>query len=418
MPTPRHIRRRRALLALLGPAALQRESCAGLDEEDWLEIDLLAGQHRLHPHLHARILRGELAVDVPAPMREAWAMFHREWALVMLAQRRDLLAAAQLLHDAGIAPIALKGSWLAWHAYPAAAERPTRDVDLLVETGELLPTYHLLREAGYTLDPEAEEPVEAALASMKHLPPIMSPHGSWIELHHHLWEPDGAMEWFVPETSEARFRARAVAAGDGETLRYLARQDLLAHLVIHAVYSHRLDAGPLLLADIDYLLAAGPVDWDAFWQAAENGGWRRGAAIVLALADRWRCPGLLAASACPEPVPAELLDDAGDLLVQRLDQRKGAGLVTGLRESWRDGGVMGLAGRARARLAGERRPAGAGPDAQDGGEDYYAWLKRRAGETFGQLRSGEALANARRSAELGAWLGARSEKRRGLPPDR
>ena len=69
---------------------------------------------------------------MPAAIAGSWRAAHRRAAITALAQCADLARTAGLLEAAGFAPIALKGAWLAHHAYPEPAQRPMRDLDLLV----------------------------------------------------------------------------------------------------------------------------------------------------------------------------------------------------------------------------------------------------------------------------------------------
>ncbi|MBD3729213.1 MAG: nucleotidyltransferase family protein [Sphingomonadales bacterium] len=414
MPTPHHSRWRRGLLALLGHRWSEGAYLDNLGDDDWRAMNRLAASHRVQPHLHARLARGELSVDLPDEVRDAWAVAYRESALVALRQRHDLVAALGVLRRGGIEPLALKGACLAWHAYPDPAERPMRDIDLLVERERLFDAYRLLRAAHYRPDPTEPEPDPATFAQAKHLPPIISANNTAFELHHTAWEPPGSMEWFVPPSHDARLRSNAVASPGDSPIHCPRAQDMLAHLVVHAVYSHRLDAGPLLLPDIDYLLQGAEIDWPDLWQAAQAEGWARGAAIVIALVDYWRRPGLLEQSGCPIAVPPAMLRDGEDLLVQSIDLRKGAALVGSLGAGWHEGGLPGLASRAVGRLSGQRRPVAPHGAEEGERESYLSWLARRVGETLEELRTGEAQATARRASELGDWLDpARSGSGRG-----
>lgn len=395
MAAPDLARLRRLLLGLIGPNPLLREGLDGLDRAEWDALDAMAAQHRLQPHLHARLERGELDAPIPARLREHWGEMRRAIGLQMLAQRVELLAAASQLREAGIPSIALKGAWLAWHAYPTPGERPMRDVDLLLPPDRALEGFRLLESLGHTIEEGAETTPEAALLEDKHFPPLLAPNGTRIELHVHPWEPQHGSERFVPPEAESGFRERAISGTGSDGVAYPARHDMVAHLIIHAVYSHRLDAGPLLLADLDYTLQTGPVDWAQFWQAARDGQWERGAALVLALVDRWRLPGLLEQCGCRCDVPEDLLGNAPDLLLQDLDARKSAAAAAGLSEAFAGSGSAGMARRALQRVS-------AGKSRQ--GESPLAWFARRSRQTIGDLLRNETRHAARSSAALGQWL--------------
>lgn len=374
-------------LALLGPPGLQPRS---LSDRQWAALATIARDHRLAPHLHGRIVRGEIAPAVPSALEQEWQAAHRAAGLDALVQRREALMLGQLLAEAGIGAAALKGAWLAWNAYPAPAERPLRDLDLLVAEHDAPEALSLLLSAGlmpaYRLPDDPAQ--HAALA--KQFPPLVSPRGVVVELHAHAWEPPGSMEWSTPPTADAALLNRAQCDETVGTLRHLAPADMLAHLCIHAAYSHRFEVGPLLLPDIDYLLQRAAIDWSAFWRNARGGGYARGAALVLALVDRWRRPGLLAESGCPIRPDEPAVAQASALLVQSPGLRKSTRSFAAFRTALADGGLAAAIAVASVRAARlMREPVS---------------LVRRLGDSLFALGDPTVAANANRSAVIGAWL--------------
>ena len=312
---------RRILLALVGTGDVP--DLAHLAAPDWAALNALAAQHRLKPLLHFQ-QAGD--IRIPAAVRADWHQAHRGAALQAMLTRQELRECVALLEAAGTAPIALKGAWLGAHAYPAPALRPMRDIDLLVPQDQVLAAYAALKAAGYRDYGPAEMSLEQAMRLDKHLPPLVAPRGTVVELHHRLWEPDGRLDHASPV--EQAGTTQVVRDDDG--IAYLTPAETLAHLIVHAVYSHRLDCGPLLLPDIDYLLRAEPIDWPVFWQRASAEGWRSGARLVLELVASYR-PGAsidFAADSGPPP-PPELIASAPDLLLQDLNTRRSAGLFAG-----------------------------------------------------------------------------------------
>ena len=114
----------RALLALTGTAT--QADLTGFGAADWQALDALAAEHRLRPLLHAQH-RDNPAI--PADLRREWQAAHRVQAMQAMVQRQDLGETARLLAEAGIEVLALKGGWLAWQAYPEAAQRPSHHSD-------------------------------------------------------------------------------------------------------------------------------------------------------------------------------------------------------------------------------------------------------------------------------------------------
>lgn len=312
---------RRVLLDLIGTA--KSPESRALNPAEWAELDRIALQHRLQPLLFATHRDN---IEIPAALRSRWQAAHRLAALQAMVQLAELTETCALLEASGYEPIALKGAWLAAHAYPEAALRPMRNLDLLVAPETVIPAFETLLRAGYCLTREADMPLEQIVRIDKHMPPLVAPRGTVIKLHHRLWERDGRLDHASLAASEAQVRQRARRGAGG--LRYPVPQDLLTHLIVHAVSSHRLDCGPLILADLDFLLRAAPIDWPDFWVEAATNGWRDGARLVLDLVAHYRPNAEIVFAADPGPVtPAAQIAAGVDLLLQDLDTRASAGFA-------------------------------------------------------------------------------------------
>ncbi len=382
----------RVLLELTGTTG--NPDLGRLSAADWEAIDHLAAEHRLRPLLHARH-RDDSAI--PPALRESWQAAHRLTAMTAMVQRAELADTAQLLARAGIDAMVLKGGWLAWQAYPEAAQRPLRDIDLLLREEQFVAGWHLLLEAGYRPAAELDLPLDQLVEVDKSPPPLIGPRGTAIELHLHAWFPEGRLEYHSPPPDDAGLftRARRGVAG----VLHPAPEDMLAHLVIHAIYSHRLDCGPLLLPDIDYLLRAEAIDWPTFWTRAAAGGYAGGARLVLDLVQRYRAPPGLDLAMAPVPAsPPELLATAEELMLQDLTTRYSAGFAaSGLAQ-----GLKGLWPRIVRRVASGDSAAHHRDSARDGG--YLAWAGSRLKRTLGDLTDPKVRRQSRQLAQLSQWL--------------
>ena len=383
---------RPVLLELVGTACSPDTSA--LDASDWVKLDYMAAQHRLQPLLHIQHRNNSA---VPPAVASTWRAAHRVAAIAALAQTADLRATVHILEAAGFAPIALKGAWLAHRAYPEAAQRPARDIDLLLDPPTVLAAFELLQTHSFAL----EGPPEMALADIlrldKHMPPLIAPNGTRIELHQRLWEHDGRLDHTSPAARDAELRQRAVREVDG--ILYPAGEDMLIHLIVHAAYSHRLDCGPLLLADIDFLLRQITIDWAQFWNRSEQEGWQRGARLVLELVKQFRTHTAIDLSADRGPAPApELLAAAPDLLLQELATRQSAGFAAATV-------LRGPAGFV-ARLTGKRSTHDGGTATRDmaspGG--FLGWARSRFARTVSDLAQADVRRQSRNLARISQWL--------------
>lgn len=364
-----------------------------LSESDWDRLNFLAAQHRLRPLLHAQ---HDSDPAIPARIRTDWQDAHRLAALEAMQIRHELGQCVRSLEAAGIAPVALKGAWLSAHAYPSPALRPMRDIDLLVPRDQVLDAYAVLRGAGYAEFEAPEMSLEDTLRLDKHLPPLVAPRGTVVELHHRLWEPDGRLDHASP-TETAALPAETVRDQDG--IAYLAPSDTLAHLIVHAVYSHRLDCGPLLLPDIDFLLRTAPIDWPAFWDRATREGWRSGARLVLELVAAYRKGAQIDFAADGgAPAPQALIEAAPDLLLQDLDTRRSAGLAAAAIKA----GPTQLLQRMRGRRSAHGEAEVTRSVEHEGG--MIGWAGSRLWRSLTELTRPDVRRQSRQLAALSTWL--------------
>lgn len=318
---------RRLLLDLLATRdAADGARLAVLDDDDWALLDEMAVQHRLQPLLHVRCRHRS---DIPEPIAGRWHQALRQSAIEALVMRADLVDCCALLEANGFRPIALKGAYLARHAYPAEAQRPLRDLDLLLDPETVLAGFRLLLDNGYRLLSSPDLPLEQLVDADKEMPALAAPRGSCIELHQRLSMPDERFDHAIPPGDPEGFRQRAIVV---EGITYPSPGDMLAHLIIHGVYGHSLNCGPLVIDDIVALVRSHEIDHELFWAQARGQGWQEGAALLFALARRYH--GTEAVPPLPpdvQPPPDSVLAAAPDLLLQDLVTRRSAGLLATLR---------------------------------------------------------------------------------------
>ncbi|MGB7654247.1 MAG: nucleotidyltransferase family protein [Novosphingobium sp.] len=383
----------RVLLALLGsigqPDAL---ALRDLDAAGWDRIGEIAQTHRLGPWLHS-LHRNDEAI--PQVLRGIWAQDYRAAALTALAQRADLEQCHALLKANGFAPLALKGSFLARHAWSEPALRPMRDIDILVPQDQVLAAYDLLLGHDYVQPTGSKLDLVDHARLEQHMPALQMPHGSWLELHMRMSELDGRLEYATPAGNEAAVMARGVVIDE---IAYPSANDMLAHVITHAVYGHRLDCGPLLLGDVRYLIARHAMDWDSFWAEAHAQKWAPGAALVFALVRQYHGASAIPHHAREPKVAAETIELGCDLLVQdwetKMLSRFAATLATGgLGYVWRR--ITGkVEGGAQAGVTIDR--------SAEGGR--IRWALRRAGSLLRDLADPRVRAQTRQLARYRRWL--------------
>jgi len=259
-----------------------------LSSDDWKRLLAKAGEHRLMPLLHWRLTNERTDLDVPKDVRSTLARGFKRSGMRSLRMQRELLLIHRHLQKAGIPYLALKGAFLAFHAYPHSALRPMRDLDILVPESMVLTAYQTLIDAGFVRPRQYSGDLGAAAQLQAHLPPLESASGAvTVEVHMRFFKPeenDG-----IPDAAqdEGIWQRAIHCPMAGEEISYLSPTDLLLHLIEHAVYHHQLDNGPLVLSDIAYLTTRYPIDWRLFWQLVEQRQKRRGVELLLRMVERY-----------------------------------------------------------------------------------------------------------------------------------
>lgn len=322
------LRLRLLLLDMLSPIRrVQQSDLDALSSEDWILLLQMLKQHRLKPLLHWQLVNHRQDLRLPDTVVRDLAHESQRATLRSLSVQRELVLVQRVLAQAGIQHMALKGAYLAWRAYPHPSLRPLRDIDILVHRQDALEAYEILlrgglkriQKYGYRGDPQT------VMAVSKHLPPLQSASGQLtVELHTRVFHVPEGFNDHKDLSDTTRFWDQANEAQmAGENLMFESPVDLLLHLIVHAVYDHEFDNGPLFLSDLAFLLRTHRIDWSLFWALAEDLGYAAGCSLALGLAEYYW--GNLSVQwnghASSNSELAAPLEDVAPLLLRDLNER-------------------------------------------------------------------------------------------------
>lgn len=230
----------------------------------------------------------------------------------------EILKISRLLSEKSIPHVFLKGAYLARSCYPSISLRPMRDIDVLVPPEYALQASFCLFRGGFNPVDRSRLPNQKYNKEEKHLPRIKGIH--IVEIHTKLM--------IEPEHDQANhdgFWQRINHCDiDNQSVAYISPTDLLFHLILHSVYDHHLDNGPLLLSDIHFLLETTPIDWLLFWQLAEKFNASPSCYWILQLVQHyWKPESIKEKLVIPETmkITQEQLDIATSLFFSHVDSR-------------------------------------------------------------------------------------------------
>lgn len=307
-------------------------SISCLDEDDWATLLDMAQQHRLCPLLHWQISRTHANLPIPQKVVEQLGQSMKRATLRALVIQRELLLVHRILDQAGIPYMALKGAYLAFHAYPQPGLRPLRDIDILVPETRVLEAYQTLLDNGLARNDSSPGMPEVLLKTAKHLPPLHSPSGQVsVELHVHLADPNNLKDQQADLCDAPPFWERRVQKTVArQEISYESPTDLLLHLIVHAVIDHQFDNGPLFLSDLAFLLDQKNIDWPLFWNLAKQGGYTRSCILALKLTERYwgtKCPIWHQDQEPDDPEFIQMIEIAAQLMLQNMTTRQDISLA-------------------------------------------------------------------------------------------
>jgi Uncharacterised nucleotidyltransferase len=400
------------LLSMLDPDSRTWQPGTELNTSDWETMRTMALQHRLSPLLHWRLARSAEHLNIPQSFLHTIAADFRKHTSRSLYLQYEIVRIHRVLRERGITAVFLKGAFLALQVYPHAALRPLRDIDVLVPRQRAMEAFDALLKIGFMRTAYAPGDPTAATDCLKHLPSLASPSSPVaIELHTRLFHPPDNPTSRQPEPADdpavwKRLLHREMA---GEQIAFLSAADQLLHLIVHAVFDHRLSNGPLVLTDIAGLVKRTEIHWPTFWTMAAAGGWTRGCALLLRVADRFCGPLTFASPAFADlpQLPEDLVTTTATLMLADYSQQPNTRLRTDLLLA------QSVAGRMRvllARMFPSRRylaATGAGSQPLER-SSYRAHLWRlvsvRVPQYLASRRDHRAVGASADLARLNRWL--------------
>ncbi|HEY6926854.1 MAG TPA: nucleotidyltransferase family protein [Steroidobacteraceae bacterium] len=279
---------RQLLFSMVAPGERQCGPLRELQDDEWDRLLTMARQHRLEPMLHWRAANDMTIASAPQRFRSAIAASFRQQALRSLELQSYIALIHRTMSEKGIPAIFLKGAFLAFHVYPHPALRPLRDLDVLVPRHQAMLAFESLLDAGFKRHKLFQGNARPWLECRKHLPPLIGPHGNvHVEIHTRATEARPRSTKRLLDSADAQLWSRSIELRLlGEQVRYLSPTDQLLHIIVHAVYDHRLNNGPLALHDISWLLGCTQIDWPLFWSMATEGDWVRGCWFMLQVSSQ------------------------------------------------------------------------------------------------------------------------------------
>lgn len=193
---------------------------------DWNEFSRLIYHHRIYPLIYTRLhsLRDVVPLGVMDQLQKA--VRHNTFYMMRLTAEMERVTAA--LEQQNIKVMLLKGPVLSYELYGDLAHRTSKDLDLLINIGDVDASLIALEEAGYTKKYDTPFIMEGWKWKDHHISMFHPEHRTQIEVHWKL-NPSGAKDITFQELWNRRQTITLV----GHEVSYLGKEDLFMYLVSH-----------------------------------------------------------------------------------------------------------------------------------------------------------------------------------------
>jgi hypothetical protein len=246
-------------------------------EVDWEQLVYHADGHSLTPLLYATWRDAGQLHCLPSLIGERMAQAYADNARRNLNIRQELLELNQILTEAGVPHLLLKGWFLIENLYPDPAQRVLYDHDFLVPADRAEIGHCTLRAIGFRPLPSKDEWIE------KHLPSLWRNDGyHWngylfdplyprpVELHLRLWEQGwrGLQVRQLPDPW-ADAQTQIIA---GAPMQCLSAENTLIHLAMHFA-GHLVEREARLNQLLDlarFMQKSVTLDWDYVLRSADQ----------------------------------------------------------------------------------------------------------------------------------------------------
>ncbi|MBI4500161.1 MAG: nucleotidyltransferase family protein [Gemmatimonadetes bacterium] len=221
--------------------------------------------------------------DWPAELRGALARAAREEATRETLRRRELIRALDALAAAGIAPLLLKGTALAYTAYPSPELRPRSDTDLLIRREEVDVARRILQHLGYREPAYCDGELLFCQFEVQRTDEFGVLHA--LDFHWKI-STQSLFSGLFSYDELADGAVSIPALGSNARAPGLVQSLLLA--CVHPVMHHRNVERLIWVHDIRLLASSlTPEQWNGFAELARSKGVATICAHELALAGRW-----------------------------------------------------------------------------------------------------------------------------------
>lgn len=268
---------------------------------DWLAIFRTVRHAKIASLFFYQLQSLGLNGGIPPAIRCRFERYYYKIAFQNIRIFDQLIKVTQLLAEAKVDVIVLKGAALQAEVWPNLSLREMADIDLLVRSGDLNVAERSLQKAGY-LPMEYYRPAEYYRKYHHHLVPYFNPKAAYrlpIEIHHNIKQPTVPPMLDMYDFWES---SRSITFNNS-TLYVLSPENLLVHLCMHVAFNKLFLSHIRYLIDISHTVShfASTIQWDHIIKTAKT----------LPLANYIYYPFYFSKILFRAPIPQNVLNQIG-----------------------------------------------------------------------------------------------------------
>lgn len=225
---------------------------------DWNNLIDLAKELGISQMLYTELTKQGL--KLPAAIADLLRSIHLSGVVDGAKRHHNFDKILDLLSNAGIMVIPVKGAWLSQTVYPNIAMRGMSDIDLWIRKEDVQRAIEAMATIGYQVSLSSKErprELQDALLGETLLTKSGAP---FVELHWNIF----AGEWLrhTSRIDEELIRERSLP-WKGEMVRQLKPEDAIIHVAVHLAVNHHMSDSVLrTLLDLQMMSRNFQIDWN------------------------------------------------------------------------------------------------------------------------------------------------------------
>lgn len=237
-----------------------------LSNKEWTEIYNFLKFNNLLPLFYSKLLKLKLKEFVPDNVLFTLQRDYNAFSCTTIKRQHELSRILKVFNDKKIDVILLKGVLIGNEYYDNPTERPMSDIDLLIKENNIGEAISILKNFGCSLQDEYN--LDLVKKFSRHLSPIKTPLGFYLELHIKL--SSDTNDFLLPTFDiKALWETKRLSIYNGAKCFSLKLEYMLIHLC-HHISADLFKQKLLQIYDVALIIQKVEIDWSFLFETAKE----------------------------------------------------------------------------------------------------------------------------------------------------